>query len=704
MDGNGAVDLLVGAPGTDVVFLSAGAAYVVFLQPSGLVKAYQRIDNEQQQFSSFLGDFSRLGESVCALGDVDGDGVPDAALGVPKGAGQAYVARLRSDGQLKSAHSLSFPYQLAPGPSGFALAGSALAAGTDHEGDGLLAVWVGYKGESAPAAAMGAVRRISVDASFTPVAVGLISAEEQGVAPPGALDNYGVSVGGLGDQFGDERLELAVGSTGSGSTGRVFLHSLEQDGRVGESVELSIGLNGLLAPAGSTWSFGRSVAALGDLDGDGVGEIAVGERELNAQLGAVWVLYMNPDGSVREQREISVGSEGFFGPVQAQDFFGDSVAAIGDVNGDGHGDLLVGAHGSASECVYLLFLDPTSAGELVVGFQRIDAADVPGAQNATAFGSSVAALGDLDGNGIPDIAVGAPGADEQATNSGLVHLIRLLPGGGVLGSTRLGGLGDGIQLQAWDSFGRDLVSPGDLDSDGTQDLVITADGFDPPCCEPGDGAYWIVYLQPDGTPKELQFIDTLAAPIAQQIGSNDDLGVSAGVAGDLDGDGFLELAFGTSDDEVLVVFHDPPGAATPYGCDALVADSLRLLAGSPKLGSAPLLGVFPPAGTSGPLEGLLLVSQLPDPASPCGTLVPEWGFGGAAGELLLDLSTLGGSLPLSTWSAAEGGGAVSLPIPNSPALAGARIYAQAALLDLLGPQPGLAGLTDALELELELLP
>lgn len=71
---------------------------------------------------------------------------------------------------------------------------------------------------------------------------------------------------------------------------------------------------------------------------------------------------------------------------------------------------------------------------------------------------------------------------------------------------------------------------------------------------------------------------------------------------------------------------------------------------------------------------------------------------------MLDLSTLGGSLPLSTWSAAEGGGAVSLPIPNSPALAGARIYAQAALLDLLGPQPGLAGLTDALELELELLP
>ena len=93
--------------------------------------------------------------------------------------------------------------------------------------------------------------------------------------------------------------------------------------------------------------FGSSVASLGDLDGDGVTDLAVGaggDDTGGSDRGAVHVLFMNANGTVKSSVKIASGTNG--GPTLADfDHFGSSVASLGDLDGDGVTDLAVGAHG-----------------------------------------------------------------------------------------------------------------------------------------------------------------------------------------------------------------------------------------------------------------------------------------------------------------------------------------------------------------------
>ena len=94
---------------------------------------------------------------------------------------------------------------------------------------------------------------------------------------------------------------------------------------------------------------GSSVASIGDLDGDGVNDLAVGARrhydDSNPSTGpgAVWILFMNRDGTVRDNQKISNTAGGMEGQIDEGDLFGWSVASLGDLNGDGNSDIAVGA-------------------------------------------------------------------------------------------------------------------------------------------------------------------------------------------------------------------------------------------------------------------------------------------------------------------------------------------------------------------------
>ncbi|MDC0159133.1 integrin alpha [Candidatus Nitrosopelagicus sp.] len=174
--------------------------------------------------------------------------------------------------------------------------------------------------------------------------------------------------------------------------------------------------------------FGNSVANIGDLDGDGVNDLAVGGwfDDGGDHRGAVHIIFMNTDGSVDSTVEINDSTTN--GPTLAgNDEFGYSVANIGDLDGDGVNDLAVGAPEGDSGLpntgsVHIIFMNTDGSVDSTVEINSSTTNGPTLIQNDQ-FGSSVANIGDLDGDGVNDLAVGAQRDDEGGISRGAVHIM-----------------------------------------------------------------------------------------------------------------------------------------------------------------------------------------------------------------------------------------------------------------------------------------
>ena len=150
----------------------------------------------------------------------------------------------------------------------------------------------------------------------------------------------------------------------------------------------------------------------------------------NWDAGAVYILFLNRDGSLAEATVvIDSSSASANGPTLAKgDAFGMGVANIGDLDGNGYDDLAVGAmmdDGISSTgnrgAVYILFMDEN--GGLAKETEIIDDSteNGPTLGNGYWFGGSVANIGDFDGNGVNDLAVGAQYSDVGGSLTGLEY-------------------------------------------------------------------------------------------------------------------------------------------------------------------------------------------------------------------------------------------------------------------------------------------
>ena len=201
---------------------------------------------------------------------------------------------------------------------------------------------------------------------------------------------------------------------------------------------------------------GYSVALLGDLDGDGVADLAVGaarDDDGGTERGAVWVLFLNPDGTVKSHQKISDIEGGFTGILDDADNFGISVAWLGDLDGDGVGDLAVGAQGNDDGgfnhgAVWVLFLNTDGTVKSHQKISDTESGFTGILDDGDLFGRSAAWLGDLDGDGVGDLAVGARLDDDGGKNRGAVWVLFL----------------DGIAVSKcpWDMHGDGNVGVGDL--------------------------------------------------------------------------------------------------------------------------------------------------------------------------------------------------------------------------------------------------
>lgn len=334
------------------------------------------------------------------------------------------------------------------------------------------------------------------------------------------LDRLGTAVALVDDVDGDGHPDIAVGAPQSFQLrpGFVAIHSgwngVELLRILGDEPD---------DPYGDR--FGASVVALEDLDGDGVDELAIGapgDDDGGFEIGSVAV-HSGASGALLRR----------YGGAVAGERFGAALAAVGDVNGDGIGDLFVGAPGGALYApgadgrVALLsgqWLAETLAGQPPSGPEVLFSR-----QGGPGFGSSLAAAGDFGGDGDLELLVGNP----RAGVGGEVWILDGSSGGELARLTTAAADAD---------LGRDLAALGDLGGDGPAEVAVGAPAFGPA------GRVWVL---------EGQALAGLAGPtdiaglthhlVLDGAAPGERFGSALAGGGDFDGDGTLDLAVGASD-------------------------------------------------------------------------------------------------------------------------------------------------------------
>jgi hypothetical protein len=360
------------------------------------------------------------------------------------------------------------------------------------------------------------------------------------------------SVANLGDHNLDGTTDLIVGAPARSDGGAAYVLFLNSTGAVNSSVQIGLISGGFYGDIAVGDLFGQSVAAIGDVDGDGIGDIAIGAPGKATGIlfnsGAVWIVLLNANGTVKEQIKIAHGQNGFPSVLAEEDYFGTSIAVLGDLNGDGINEIAVGAPGDDDGgtnrgAFYVLFL--TTNGQ-VSSTQKVSYTTGGFNEyldNGDNFGY-VSAVGDLNNDGIIDLAVGAPGDDDGGTDFGAFYLCIMNSSGTIQSQQKISAAQGGFSgfLNTGDQFGICAASMGDIDGDGMPDIIVGAPGDDDGNIDAG--ACWVLLLNPNFTVKQRHKISRLEGGFGTGIGLGDRFGSSVCSLGDFNGDGSVDFAAG----------------------------------------------------------------------------------------------------------------------------------------------------------------